>query len=88
MFGILDTATEFIALQGHECRECKRDTYDIRPAMDRGTAGIGANPEKVPYGGKMIEGIWGFDTICYALNQCIELMDFFYLSESAFEEPV
>ena len=88
MFGILDTATEFVALEGHECQPCTQEVYDIRTSMDAGEAGIGAATETIPYGGHAIRGKWGFDKFCIGLNQCIEQMDFFYMSTSHYERPV
>ena len=36
-----------------------------------------------------IKGNWAFDTVCITLTQCVEFMDFFYITEQqSFGEPI
>lgn len=68
MYAILDSATEFVAIEGHECAACSGQTFDIRPGLKKGDAGIAADFSDVPYGLSQIKGKWGFETICIALS--------------------
>ena len=88
MYAVIDTATEFIAIEGHECTTCGGVTHDIRKGLDSGDAGISADISTEPYGSTILEGKWGFDKICIALNQCILFQDFFYISTAYFLAPV
>jgi len=50
MYAVIDTGTDFVAVEGHECPDCKGATHDIRPGLETGDAGISASLSTVQYG--------------------------------------
>ena len=47
---VIDTATDMIAMQGAECRECSGETYDIQNNLSSGDATISSTLSMASYG--------------------------------------
>ena len=50
MYGIIDSATNLVAVQGADCEDCEGQTYDISSSVESGTARIEEKYEKDEYG--------------------------------------
>ena len=86
MEALIDTATDFIAVNGLDCHRCDESTiYDIESNYINGiaTLELGKNVTE-PYGGQEFKGILGTDQLCFTLGNCFNFK-FLYVSQSSIE---
>ena len=50
MYGIIDTATELVAVEGEPCWSCALPIYDISDNVEKGTATLSEKEESITYG--------------------------------------
>ena len=59
MFGIVDTATDLVAVEGAICTEsCEGKTYNITASVEAGEALLSDAKRTVYYGDSKIRGYW------------------------------
>ena len=79
MYGIIDTATELVAVEGEDCWNCSLPIYEIAPNVEKGTATLSEKEESLSYGQTYFDGSWARDKFCTQLSNCVDL-DFFYIN--------
>ena len=80
MSAIIDTATDFTAVEGADCSVCNGETYDISTNVDRGQASIESKTIQENYGRSKFKGRKALDQVCFQLGKCVE-QQFLYVSE-------
>ena len=65
MSAIIDTATDFMAVEGADCNVCNGETYDISTNFDRGQATIESNTVQENYGRSEFKGRKARDQVCF-----------------------
>ena len=78
MHGIIDTATEIVAIEGEPCFTCEWPVYDIEPSLEAGTATLRSFETTMQYGQTQFRGAWARELFCVSLASCVDI-DFFYI---------
>ena len=79
MQAIVDTGTDFNAVNGANCASCG-STYDIEGNLDSGKATLETSVETINYGASKFKGREATDSVCFTLGKCFDL-DFLYVDE-------
>ena len=82
LYGIVDTATELVAVEGKPCFNCEYPTYDIEPSLEKGTASLNSKVESLQYGQTIFRGSWARELLCVSLTSCVDI-DFFYITNQS-----
>lgn len=86
MNAIIDTATDFVAVEGKGCSNCNWHTYDIQSNVNAGTASVEMGTKTVSYGISEFQGQQANDKFCFELNKCYQV-DFLLLSSQTGLDP-
>ena len=89
MYGIIDNATDLVAVQGVDCDDCAGSKYDIYETMAAGGASWTHESEDlhaVSYGELEMKGWYATDKICLQLGKCVDL-EFLFVAEIEQELP-
>ena len=78
---LIDTATDFVAVNGVDCAKCKESSiYDIESNYINDIATIAFNKNVTEYyGTSRFDGVYATDQLCFTLSKCFTL-DFLYVS--------
>ena len=78
---LIDTATDFVAVNGIDCAQCKQSSiYDIESNYVNGIATLAFNKNVTEYyGTARFDGVHATDQLCFTLGKCFTL-DFLYVS--------
>lgn len=84
MKGIIDTATDFVAVEGNDCASCTGLGYTP------GTSTTVSNrTEDVDYGAYQFSGSWAQDSYCVDFFTCLDNdIDFFLIEEVTNDKPL
>ena len=89
---ILDTASDWLLVEGTACTNCNGNTYDIGPSLDDGQAILVSNPGETlerSYGTMNFVGKEYTDTVCVLFSACVENFEFFLIEyQSGLNEPM
>ena len=89
---ILDTASDWLIIEGAECYNCQGNVYDIGPSLDDGQAILisraGDSIER-SYGSMSFLGKEYTDTVCILFSACVKNFEFFLIEEQyGLDEPI
>lgn len=69
---ILDTATDFIAVQSEDCTSCNNYRYDISFNVNEQLATVNNYRTEIDYGRNVWSGKWASDLFCFGLFDCYD----------------
>ena len=89
---ILDTASDWLLVEGAACTNCYGNTYDIGPSLDDGQALLVSKPGETlerSYGTMTFVGKEYTDTVCLLFSACVQGFEFFLIEyQSGLNEPM
>ena len=83
MSGVVDNATDLVAVEGINCGSCNGSVYDISGNVDLGKATIDSDIVVERYGQNLLKGNYAKDDFCFQLGKCVSL-EFLYIEEQDF----
>ena len=83
MRGIIDTATEFIAVESSDCTGCTSVGYTIEE-----TTAVFDTNETIAYGAYEFFGSWAIDQYCVDPFTCLDAYIEFFLIQNVTEKPL
>ena len=89
---ILDTASDWLIVEGSACKNCEGNVYDIGPSLDDGSAVLVSKPGKIlerSYGNVSFLGKEYTDTVCILFSACVKNFEFFLIeNQEGLNEPI
>ena len=86
---LVDTASDWVVVEGADCSTCDGNKYDISASLDDGSAKkVSTEPSERTYGDVYFLGDIYNDNVCLNFSACIAI-DFFYITEQrGLKEPI
>lgn len=79
MDAIIDSATDFNAVNGASCSQCG-EKYDIEGNLENGSAFLSDDPKEENYGKSLFKGREATDKVCFVLTNCFDV-EFLYVDQ-------
>jgi len=77
---IFDTSTDWLALQGSQCANCRGNKFDSAASATSVSFSGGKSERK--YNDVVVQGTEWLDTVCLNRSTCIESFEFYLISQS------
>lgn len=86
---LVDTASDWVVVEGESCANCDGNKYDISASLDDGSAKkISTEPSERTYGEVSLLGDVYNDNVCLNFSACTTI-DFFYITkQKGLKEPI